>query len=47
MLDVVSEEDPAKELVPDEEAMEMGEEPVQREKARMVLKRRRPEYFDK
>jgi hypothetical protein len=31
MLDVASEEDPSEELVPDEEAMSMGDEPVQHE----------------
>jgi hypothetical protein len=47
MLDVTSEEDPSEELVPDEEVMEMGDEPVQHEEARMVLKRKRPQHFDK
>jgi hypothetical protein len=44
MLDVA---DPAEELVPGEEEMSTGDEPVQHEEARMVLKRRRPQYFDK
>jgi len=42
MLDVASEENPSEEFVPDEDAMSMGDEPVQHEKTRMVLKRRRP-----
>jgi hypothetical protein len=45
MLDVISEEDPSKESVPDEEAMIMNDEPMQLEEARMVSKRRRPQHF--
>jgi hypothetical protein len=40
MLDVASEEDPFEESIPGEEAVPTGDEPVQHEKARMVLKRR-------
>ncbi len=47
MLDVASEEDLSEELVPCEEAVLTGDEPVQHKGARMVLKRRRPRYFDK
>jgi len=47
MLDVTSGEDLSKELIPGEEAVSTGDEPVQHEGARMVLKRRRPQYFDK
>jgi hypothetical protein len=47
MLDVVSEEDPSEESVPDEEAIPMDDEPVQHEEGRTVMKRRRPLYFDK
>ncbi len=44
MLDVT---DPSEELVPGEEAVSTGDEPVQHEGARMVPKRRRPQYLDK
>jgi hypothetical protein len=47
MLDVVSEEDPSEEFVPDEEAMAMDDEPVLLEEARMELKRKRPQHFDR
>jgi hypothetical protein len=47
MLDVALEEDLSEELVPGEEAVSTGDEPMQHEGARMVLKRRRPQYFDK
>jgi len=47
MLDVASGEDLSEELIPGEEAVSTGDEPVQHEEARMVLKRRRPQYFDK
>jgi hypothetical protein len=47
MLDVASAEDLSGELIPGEEAVSTGDEPVQHEGARMVLKRRRPQYFDK
>jgi hypothetical protein len=47
MLDVASKEDLSEGRVPDEEAMSMGDEPMQHEEARMVLKRIRPQYFDK
>jgi hypothetical protein len=47
MFDVASGEDLSKELIPGEEAVSTGDEPVQHEGAQMVLKRRRPQYFDK
>jgi len=47
MLDVATAEDLSKEFIPGEEAVSTGDEPVQHEGARMVLKRRRPQYFDK
>jgi hypothetical protein len=47
MLDVASKEDPSEESILGEEAVPTGDEPVQHEKARMVLKRRRPQYVDK
>ncbi len=47
MLDAASEEDLFEESVPGEEAMPKGDEPVQHEEARRVLKKRRPQYFDK
>jgi len=47
MLDVASKDDLSKESIPGEEAMPMGDAPVQHEEARVVLKRRRPQYFDK
>jgi hypothetical protein len=42
MLDVASAEDLSEELIPGEETVLTGDEPVQHEGARMVLKRRRP-----
>jgi hypothetical protein len=47
MLDVASGEDLSKELIPGEEAVSTGDELVQHEGAQMVLKRRKPQYFDK
>jgi hypothetical protein len=47
MLDVATAEDLSKEFIPGEEAVSTGDEPMQHEGARMVLKRRRPQYFDK
>jgi hypothetical protein len=47
MLDIASAEDLSEELIPGEEAVSTSDEPVQHEGARMVLKRRRPQYFDK
>ncbi len=47
MLDVASEENPSEQSVPDEEAMSMSDGLVQHEEMRSVLKRRRPQYFDK
>jgi hypothetical protein len=44
MLDIA---DPSEELVPGEEEISIGDELVQHEEARVVLKRRRPQYFDK
>jgi hypothetical protein len=47
MLHVASTEDLFEELTLGEEPVPMGDEPVQHEEARIVLKRRRPQYFDK
>jgi len=47
MLDVAAVEDISEEFIPGEEAVSTGDEPVQHKGARMVLKRRRPQYFDK
>jgi hypothetical protein len=47
MLDVASEENPSEQSVPDEKAMSMSDGLVQHEEMRSVLKRRRPQYFDK
>ncbi len=47
MLDVASTEDLSKEPIPGEEAVSTGDELEQHEGTRMVLKRRRPQYFDK
>jgi hypothetical protein len=47
MLDVASEENPSEQSVPDEEAMSMSDGLVQHEEMRSVLKRKRPQYFDK
>ncbi len=47
MLDAATVEDLSEEFIPGEEAVSTGDEPVQHEGARMVLKRRRPQYFDK
>jgi hypothetical protein len=47
MLDFASKEDLSEELTPGEEAVSTGNEPVQHEGVRIVLKRRRPQYFDK
>jgi hypothetical protein len=47
MLDVAFEENPSEQSVPDEEAMSMSDGPVQHEEMRSILKRRRPQYFDK
>jgi hypothetical protein len=46
MLDVASVEDLSEELIPGEEVVSTGDEPMQHKGARMVLKRR-PQYFDK
>jgi hypothetical protein len=47
MLDVALGEDLSEELILGEEAVSTGDEPVQHEETRMVLKRRRPQYFNK
>jgi hypothetical protein len=47
MLDVAAAEDLSEEFIPSEEAVSTGNGPVQHEGARMVLKRKRPQYFDK
>jgi hypothetical protein len=47
MIDAALEEDPSKELLPDEEAVSTSEESMQNEVARVVSRRRRPRYFDK
>ncbi len=47
MLDVVAAENLSEEFIPGEEAVSTGDEPVQHQGAQMVLKRRRPQYFDK
>jgi len=47
MFDVQSEEDIFEEHVPGEEAMLTHDEPLQREKAQVVLKRKRPQYYDR
>jgi len=47
MLDITTAEDLSEEFIPSEEAVLTGDEPVQHEGVRMVLKRRRPQYFDK
>jgi hypothetical protein len=47
MLDVASGEDLYEELIPGKEAVSMGDEHVQHEGTWMVLKKRRPQYFDK
>jgi len=47
MVDVVSEEDKAKEVVPYEAETARGSELVQDEDLRVVLKRRRPQCYDR
>jgi len=47
MFDVQSEEDLSEELVSGEEAMLTHDEPLQHEKAQVVLKRKRPQYYDR
>ncbi len=47
MVDVVSEEDQAKEFVPCEAKTAKGNELVQDEDVRVVLKRRRPQCYDR
>jgi len=47
MFDVALAEDLSEELIPGEEVVSTGDEPVQHEGMRMVLKRRKPQYFDK
>jgi hypothetical protein len=47
MLDIAAAEDLFEEFIPGEETVSKGNEPMQHEGAQMVLKRRRPRYFDK
>jgi len=47
MVDIVSEEDQAKEFVPCEAKTAKGSELVQDEDVRVVLKRRRPQCYDR
>jgi len=47
MLDVAAAEDLSKEFIPGEEPVSTGDEPEQREGARVALKRRMSQYFDK
>jgi hypothetical protein len=47
MLDVASTEDLSEELLPEEGTVSTGDEPEQRGGARMALKRKVPQYFDR
>jgi hypothetical protein len=47
MLEVASEEEPCEERVSDAAEVPTGDEPMQHDGTRMVLKRKRPQYFDK
>ncbi|CAM6012423.1 unnamed protein product [Sphagnum balticum] len=47
MLDIESEEELSEESVPGEEAVPTHDEPVQHEEAQVVLKRKRPQYYDR
>jgi hypothetical protein len=47
MLDIESEEELSEESIPGEEAVPTHDEPVQHEEVRVVLKRRRPQYYDR
>jgi hypothetical protein len=47
MLDIESKEELSKEFVPGGEAVPTHDEPVQHEEAQVVLKRRRPQYYDR
>jgi hypothetical protein len=47
MLGVESEEESSEESVPNEEAMPVHDGRVQHEEEQVVLKRRRPQYYDK
>jgi hypothetical protein len=47
MVDVVSEEDQPKELVPHEAKDTKGVQTLQDNDVRLALKRRRPHYYDK
>jgi len=47
MVDIVSEEDQPKELIPYEAEIAKESEHMQDDDVRVVLKRRRPHYYDK
>jgi hypothetical protein len=47
MVDVVLEEDQPKELVPHEAKVTKGSEILQDNNVRLVLKRKKPHYYDK
>jgi len=47
MMGVESEEALSEESVPGEETVPVHDEPVQREEEQVVLKRRRPQYYDR
>jgi hypothetical protein len=47
MLGVESEEELSEESAPGEETVPVHDEPIQHEKEQVVLKRRRPQYYDK
>jgi hypothetical protein len=47
MLGVESEEEDSKESVPDEEVAPAPDAPVQENEEQVVLKRRRPQYYDR
>jgi hypothetical protein len=47
MLGVESEEELSEEFVPSEETVPVHDEPVQHEQEQVVLKRRRPQYYDR
>jgi len=47
MLGVESEEELSEESVPGEETVPVHDEPVQHEQEQVVLKRRRPQYYDR
>jgi hypothetical protein len=47
MLNIESKEELSEEYVPGKEAVPTHDEPVQHEEAQVVLKRRRPQYYDR